>query len=120
MGNLGAPNTWLSTFGNGIVPNGNLGFVTGNIIPFVISLLLFLIVVLSLIFLLLGGLGWITSGGNKEGMAKAKGTVTYAIVGLVLGLGSFLILGIIGQLFGIDFFPHPLIPPPCDVPGKPC
>lgn len=46
---------------------------------------------------------WITGGGNKEGMAKAKATVTYAIVGLVLGLSSVIILKFIGNFFKFGF-----------------
>lgn len=88
---------------NGVLPTGGLGFITGKGVPFVISLLLFAVIVLSLIFILIGAIGLITSGGNKEGTAKAKGTITYAIVGLVIGLLAILIVNIIGGLLGVSF-----------------
>lgn len=85
--------------------SGGLEYIINNFIPFLVSLLIFLVIVLSLVFLIIGGIMWITSGGNKEGLAKAKSAVTYALVGLVLGLGSFIILRILGDFFGFDLIP---------------
>lgn len=114
---LPTPSTWLSTLtsGNLGLPSGGLSFITGSVVPFAISLLLFLTIVLSLIFLLVGGILIMTSGGNKEGTAKARATVTYAIIGLVLGLSSFIILSLIQQFLGVSLgmpFPsNPVTPP---------
>ena len=74
----------------------------GGIIPGLVQLLLFVAFVLSVIYLLLGGISWITSGGSKESLEAAKKKVTYAIVGLVLVLLSFAILFTFGDLFGIN------------------
>lgn len=103
-GNITPPSQWLKGF-NPIpgLPTGDLSFFTGNFVPFVISLLVFLVIVLSLIFLLVGGISWMMAGGNKEGLAKAKGTITYALVGLILGIISIAIIKIIGQLVGGNF-----------------
>lgn len=38
----------------------------------------------ALIFLLLGALSWITSGGDKENISKAQSKITSAIVGVIL------------------------------------
>ena len=99
-----SPKDWLSTINPGFGPNAGLGlgFFTDNVATFVISAALFILFTASLIFLLIGGVMWITSGGNKEGMAKAKNTVTYAIIGLALGLASFIIINIVGTFFGIN------------------
>lgn len=99
------PKQWLTGF-NPVpgLPTGDLTYITGKLAPFVIQLLIFLVIVLSLIFLIIGGISLMTSGGNKEGTAKAKGTITYAIIGLVLGLGSFIILNAIGQFLTVKFF----------------
>jgi len=77
------------------------GFLSGQIIPFAISLLIFLVVLLSLIFTIVGGIMYMTSGGNKEGAAKAKNTITYALVGLAVGLGAFLISKILFTFLGM-------------------
>lgn len=99
---LNNPSGWLGNIDlKGLkIPQGNIGFITGNVVPFVINLLLFLVIIISLIFLIIGGIIWMTSGGEKEGLTKAKSTVTYALIGLGLGLGSFIILNILGTFFG--------------------
>ena len=101
VGGIPLPSSWLGSVGAGLLPTGDIDFVTGKVVPFVINILLFLTIILSLIFLLLGGISWSTSGGDKEGLAKAKATVTYAVIGLVLGVGSFIILKVLGYLLGV-------------------
>lgn len=60
-------------------------------------------VTLSLIFIIYSGVVWITSGGNKEGIEKAKQTLTYALIGLLIIVFSFVIINVIGQLTGSQF-----------------
>ena len=38
----------------------------------------------ALLFLLLGALAWITSGGDKENVSKAQAKITNAIIGVIL------------------------------------
>lgn len=93
------------------VYQGSLGlnFITGKLIPFLVSGALFILITTTLIFLVIGGIMWITSGGDKEGLAKAKSAITYALLGLVLGLGSFIILGILGNFFGVNLLGNCLV-----------
>lgn len=98
-----SPENWLGKLTVDNIPSGNIDIVSENIVPFAINILFFLILLASLIMLIVGGITWITSGGEKEAMTKAKGTITYALIGLVLGLASFLILNTIGYLFGLTF-----------------
>jgi len=58
-----------------------------------------LIAVVLFIMLIVGAFSYLTSLGNAEKLKKAKGTLQYAIVGLVIFLASFLILKIIDVLF---------------------
>jgi hypothetical protein len=39
---------------------------------------------LALMFLLLGAMAWVTSGGNKESVDKARDKITAAILGVVI------------------------------------
>jgi hypothetical protein len=97
-----SPKDWLLSFDPGLgIPVAKNGFLSGQIIPFAISLLIFLVVLLSLIFTIVGGIMYMTSGGNKEGAAKAKNTITYALVGLAVGLGAFLISKILFTFLGM-------------------
>lgn len=103
--NIPQPKEWLPKIEVPGIPNGGIEYVEKNIVPFALYTLLFLVVIFSLIMLLVGGIMWISGKGEKEAMAKAKGTVSYALIGLVLGLSSFLILNTLGAILGIKFTP---------------
>ena len=60
--------------------------------------------VIFLFMLLAGGFSWISSGGDKEGIQKARLKLTYAIIGLVVTTLAFFIVNIISGFFGFNFF----------------
>ncbi len=70
-------------------------------LPGIVNILLFVAFIAALIFLVYGGIRWILSGGDKEGTAKAKGTVTAALIGLAIVLASWLLVNIVLGLFGL-------------------
>lgn len=84
----------------GITPPGcGPGFQIGTILQQVISILLFVSFMIALVFLIIGGIRWIMSGGDKEGTQKAKDTVTSALVGLAVVLGAWILINIVIQFF---------------------
>jgi len=54
------------------------------------------------VLLIVGGMKYITSGGDPKAVEGAQKTITYAIAGLILILLSFLILVLIKQITGVD------------------
>jgi hypothetical protein len=66
-----------------------------------ITLLLITVTVLSLFFLIFGGIKWITSQGDKSRLDSARKTIIYAIVGLVLAFMAFFIVNIVGTFLGV-------------------
>lgn len=56
----------------------------------------------SFVMLLTGGVKMLTSGGEAKQIEAAKGTITYAILGLVLAIGSYLILVYVGKFLGVN------------------
>lgn len=56
---------------------------------------------LSVIFIIVGGIQYITAAGNSGGTERAKKTITYAIVGLILALSTTAIITLIGTVFKI-------------------
>ena len=77
-------------------------------IPCIISTLIKLILVVAalvaFIFLVVGGIRWITSGGDKEQTAKAQGTITAALIGLVIVFSAWAILRLLETFFGVSIF----------------
>jgi hypothetical protein len=58
--------------------------------------------VLSFAFLVFGGIKWILSGGDKAGTEGAKGTITAALIGLVVVLVAWALLNLVSNLFGLS------------------
>ncbi|MBI4225630.1 hypothetical protein HY612_00790 [Candidatus Roizmanbacteria bacterium] len=56
----------------------------GDILTFMIRAFFIVAGLAALLFLLLGALSWVTSGGNKENVDKARDKITAAILGLIL------------------------------------
>ncbi len=69
-----------------------------------INLLLLAGVLVFVFILLIGGIRWITAGGDKAAMEGARGQVTNAIIGVVILLSVFAIIQLIGFIFGTDLF----------------
>lgn len=67
----------------------------GEIFITIIGTLLLFIAILALIAIIIGGYQYITSGGNAEATAKAKSTITWAIIGLVVAFASYVIINFI-------------------------
>lgn len=55
--------------------------------------------VVAVIMIVIGGIQYSTSAGNKAAMGSAKETITSAIIGLVIVLMSYLILGVFSSRF---------------------
>lgn len=75
---------------------------SSNLIGNVFNILLVAAVFLSIGFLILGGIKWITSGGDKARLDAARGTITGAVIGLVITFSTFFILSLVNYFFGID------------------
>jgi predicted small integral membrane protein len=82
------------------VPQGGLA-VTSKVIGNSITIMLIIAIILALVFLILGGIGWITSGGDKAKVAAARSRITYAIIGLVVTLVAFFIVSVVGYIFNV-------------------
>lgn len=57
---------------------------------------------LLLAYLFYGGISWITSGGDKEKIEKARNTLTNAIIGIFIVIGSLTVFQVLtGDVLGI-------------------
>jgi len=73
-----------------------------NIIQGIISLLAPAAGIAFFIMLLVGGFQFVTSGGDPKAAGQARSTITYAIIGIILVVVSWLLLVLIKQLTGVD------------------
>lgn len=80
-----------------VVPFTNFGRLISNIL----QVIMFVAGLFFFIYLILGGLQWITSGGDKAGTQSARDRITAAFIGLVIVVGAFAITLIVERVFGI-------------------
>ncbi len=82
----------------------------GDFIPKMITLL-FMIGGLAFFFMLLiGGIRWITSGGDKAQIENARAQITQAITGLVVMVSVWAIAKLVEAVFGISLLNINLAP----------
>ena len=94
--------------GNGLCSGANLTFDTGdassgcatvdnsesftNLLRRIINIFSIIVGVIAVIMIIIGGLKYITSGGDSGNVSGAKNTIIYAIVGLVVvALAQFIV-----------------------------
>lgn len=51
---------------------------------------------------LMGAIGWITSGGDKQALEGARAKITNGIIGVVLLFVAFAVIGLIETFFDIN------------------
>lgn len=82
---------------------GDLGTLTvGQILSGFIRVLLIAAAVVFFLWLVLGGIKWIMSGGDKARVEGARDQVTHALIGLVIVFSAFAIAQLIKVLFDVD------------------
>ena len=55
-----------------------------------------------LLYFLMGALGWLTAGGDKQKLDNSRDRITTALIGLVLVIAAYAITGVVGSIFGLD------------------
>jgi hypothetical protein len=85
----------------------------GKLISAGVGVLLILAALLAFFYLILGGISWITSGGDKAAMETARNKITHAIVGLIIVGAAWAVMILIQNFLGIQIiggtltFPSP-------------
>ncbi|MCL5675950.1 MAG: pilin [Patescibacteria group bacterium] len=124
MNNLLAASTPIGTIGQvgqgNFGPLGDLGKLTnpGSVaerISFLLSNILAFLTVLGgiwfMIQFLVGAFKWITSGGDKNNVEAAKEHLTHAVISLAILVSAYIIVGLVGAIFGLDILnPQKILP----------
>jgi len=78
------------------------GAVVGKLLGGVIGAMFVFAFILAFFYLIIGGVSWITSAGDKAGMEAARNKIIHAILGLVIIGGAWAIMTLLARFFGID------------------
>ena len=74
----------------------------GGIVSTVTGAAILIAAILAFLYLIWGGIQWITSGGDQSALEAARGRITAAIVGLVIVGAAWGIFIIIQNVFGFN------------------
>ena len=89
----------------GYQPGTSIQESTGAVEKLLSNVLVILTIVASLAFaimFLLGGLNWITAGGDKGKIEEARGKITQGLIGLALLAASYVIIKFIETAIGMN------------------
>ena len=90
----------ISGFETSGIPFLNLGRLLSNIL----ALLFFFAALMAFLFILIGGIQWISAGGDKVAAASARDRITAAVVGLLILVAAFAITLILSTVLCINLF----------------
>lgn len=85
--------TFFGLFGGGAASKTT----ASGLIVEIISVLLFIVGLLAVLFIIIGGFRYVTASGNEEQAEAAKKTLLHAILGLVIVILSFAVVRIISE-----------------------
>lgn len=86
------------------VPAGLSNLTVPALVSGFIRLAVVAAAVIFFFWLILGGIQWIISGGDKQKTEAARGQITSALVGLVIVFSAWAIAQLIKTLFNVDIF----------------
>lgn len=78
------------------------GTIIGKLISSIGGLLFLFAFLLTFLYLIMGGIQWITGGGDKAQMETARNKITNAIVGLIIVAAAYAIFALVGRFLGLD------------------
>ncbi len=93
--------TGIGPYGTPPGPASAIQYFTG-IISTIIGLLTIIAGLWFMIQIILGGLRWISSGGDKQANQDAQKRITNALIGIVIVIFAYAFNGLVGQIFGLE------------------
>lgn len=88
----------------------------GVFITNALNLIFILAILMVLVMLVWGAFEWITSGGDKESVGKARGKIINALIGMAVLAVAFALFRAAGQFLGFDTTSFTIPRPPSPSP----
>ena len=78
------------------------GLLPSDFLTVGVSLVFVIAGILSFLYLLWGGVQWISAGGDKEAIDKSRRRIIQSIIGLVIILSVYVIVNLVEYIFNIN------------------
>lgn len=69
----------------------------GSVLTRIVSMALAFISMIAVVMIIIGGYKYVTSGGSEEAAKSGRQTITYAVIGLIVAVLAYSIVGIINN-----------------------
>ena len=76
----------------------------GSLISSVLTIVMVVAILLVLLYLIMGGIEWITSGGDKGKTEGARNKITAAIIGIIILASSYALVTLVAYVLGFEGF----------------
>lgn len=98
-----------SAIGSGNYNQG--GNALGKLISSLVGALFIAGFLLAFVMILMGGVKWITAGGDKTKLETARDEITNSIIGIIVVGAAYALTSLVANFFGLDLarFPIPSI-----------
>ena len=80
------------------------GITVTTLVSGLVRLVLVIAALVFFFILVIGGIQWIISGGDKTGVETARKRITNALIGLAIVFVAWAIISLINQLFNVSIF----------------
>ena len=70
-----------------------------DVVAIVVNTLLFIVGIISVVMIIVGGLRYTTSGGDSGSVTAAKNTILYAVIGLVVSIVAYAVVNWVLDVF---------------------
>ena len=99
LGTLKPPSTAYSTGSeeNAVAVANLEGFISA-----MIGLLTILAGVFFIVYFLMAAFKWLTAGGDSGKVSKARDQILQGVIGLVVVVAAYAVIGLIGTVLGLD------------------
>lgn len=84
----------------GLIDSSGVGKVFGDLLTSVISLMTMVAGIMLVLYLVYGGVKYVTAGGSEKAVDEAKRMITNAIVGLVIVVAAIMVTQLVGKILG--------------------
>lgn len=74
----------------------------GSLISSVLNIIMVVALLLVFLYLILGGIQWITSGGDKGKTEEARNKITSAVIGIIILAAAYALVQFVAWILGFE------------------
>lgn len=104
LSTLAVAGTTFAAFDTAIDPGQGWASDLGALINSVLNIVMVVALLLVFLYLILGGIQWITSGGDKGKTEEARNKITAAIIGIIILAAAYALVQFVAYILGFESF----------------